>query len=299
MASKKLEKLDPLDLLKELGSGPGKSKLVFNYIQLLAECVGYDPVDIFDEDDEWMLSEWEYETSKQKEKVKLKNWAKEEDVQSELCDYFERAGTDLVTRAVGYVDTHDQTLDEIMDKLLIDDAIKRRTRKKYGGLLGNSYWVKETFIVEKLLEDVLKCVESLSDKERDQWDQDLGEQLKKAGVKVGQKSALDDLRLGRGPHAARVARSVTTGVILGNLDVWNSVLSVLGLYSVPTPLLGVGFFAPIMAPSALFRLGGHNYAKTIPFVVVLAAIRQDLIQSRDQRNKRVTKQRNKNTRRKR
>ena len=305
MASKKLEKLNPLDLLKELGS-PGKSKSVFNYIQVLAECVGYDPVveGVLDEGEEWRLSEWEYETSKQKEKVKLTKWAKEKDVQSELCECFERAATDLVTRAVGRVDTHDQTLEEIVTKLKIDKAFKRKTRKKYcEGLVPDSYWEKETFIREKLLDEILKRAEALSDKERDQLDQDLGEQLKKAGVEVGQKSALDYLRLGGEAAAATGvawgATSVTTGVILGNLGVWNSVLLALGLYSVPTLLIGAGFFAPILAALAVFRLGGHNYAKTLPFVVALATIRQDLIQSRDQRNKRVTKQRNKNTRRKR
>jgi uncharacterized protein YaaW (UPF0174 family) len=143
------------------------------------------------------------------------------------------------------------------------------------GYRDESYAVIELQILTELARLVHEKVSKMSQEDRDKFYKSVEDQMLKAGKKLGEVPIEQMLWVGGGAGlVSALGAEVTSGIILAHLGVGHTILLALGLYSVPTFFIGTGIFMPIIVAYFVYLTGQHNYKKTIPCVVTLAALRQ-------------------------
>ena len=130
-----------------------------------------------------------------------------------------------------------------------------------------------------ILEQALKKIASLPEKEKAKFNEQMSGFLKKQGHDLGCKTALEWLTApGMAGAGALVGTQLATGIILAHLGVYHGVLFALGLWAIPAGWLAATaalIFAPLMGGALVYILGQHNFKKTIPCVAIIASIRQE------------------------
>jgi len=238
------------------------SRLTFQQFYSIARCLDYNPLFSFGTGTLRPLKEWEYSKMPAKLKLKADAWEAEEKDVDEIITLLLDAATPLW----GSKRNYREVLHEIAEHL----EIKSRKRESYDYL--------EKHILGEILKKAMEKIASLPKEEKEKFEAEFSSFLQQQGIELGGAPALDYLKASAGAGAGAVAGTyITTGIILSNLGIYHAALFTVGLWSVPTMLIGSVIFAPLMAGSLVYFLGKHNFKKTIPCVAIIASIRQELI----------------------
>ncbi|HWD18293.1 MAG TPA: hypothetical protein VHB20_03365 [Verrucomicrobiae bacterium] len=254
--------MEPVNLLKDYGR--------FEHAQGLGKVLDYEP-EIKTGRLSLKLNEWNYEEAHEAEREDLERWTKQKPGFEAILEKFIDAATPIWNSEYDY------------RKVLLDI----REHLDLPGYPTESYAVIESQILEQLLRRVLERLPQMSQKEKEAFENSVEEKLEKEGKGLGGLSVEQALLASGGASfVSFLGAEVATGIVLSHLGVGNSILLALGLYSVPTILIGGAIFAPIAASLGIYYAGGHNYAKTIPFVAMLATLRQqELVKAGLERNR--------------
>ena len=166
-----------------------------------------------------------------------------------------------------------------MDRIALTRKFLDELAKHLG--LGGTAWGRtfaesEQTIVRHLLQEALKKIESLSETEKAKFNEDLSAFLTKQGVDIGEQSPLSYLRAGGLAGAGTWAGTqIATGIIVTHLGFVHAAMFAVGLWSVPTAMIGGIIFAPLMGGSIFYLLGQHNFKKTLPCVAIISTLRQE------------------------
>lgn len=248
-----IDTLEPLDLLKMHGR--------FEHAQVFGKILGYDPV-IKTARLALKLGEWDYDEADETEQADLQRWTSQKPGFKTIMERFFDAATPSLSARFDY------------RKALLDI----RKHLELPGYPDESYAVIESQILRKLMEIVRDKYSKMPDKDKAKFKKSIEDELHNEGKTLGGVS-LEQLLLATGGAGlvSALGAEIVTGIILSNLGVGHAVLLALGLYSVPTYLIGGAIFAPILASFGVYFATRSNYSKTIPFVVTLAALRQQQI----------------------
>ena len=241
-----------------------KNFATFPHYQLLGKCLDYNPTI---NESLGQLQDWEYEQVDDDEKKLFDRWAKAStQAAPAIWRNIQSAGTSLWGDK--NETTYSKLLTEIKDKL------------ELGILSQNStYAEREQIMLKYLLEEALKKLESLPDSKKEKMNEDLWGFLAKQGIARTSTPAVDYLKGAAGAGVgALVGTQIATGIILAHLGVVNGLLFAVGLYSIPTFLIGGAIFAPLMGLYMAYVLGQHNFKKTIPCMAIIASIRQEAME---------------------
>lgn len=100
--------------------------------------------------------------------------------------------------------------------------------------------------------------------------------MTKQGVQIGAESPISLLRTGSLTAAGALAGTqIATGIIVTHLGLAHAAMFAVGLWSVPTAMIGGIIFAPLMGGSVYYLLGKHNFKKTLPCVAIISTLRQE------------------------
>jgi len=136
----------------------------------------------------------------------------------------------------------------------------------------------EENINNALLQKALSKINKMSVEEQEKLNKGIKKFIQKNNQDIGKLEPIQILKQGGGVAAGAILGTyVTSGIILSSLGFSNAILLAVGLYSVPTIAIGSAFLAPLAAGVIAYNMGKHNFKKTIPFVVMLTAIRNRLI----------------------
>jgi uncharacterized protein YaaW (UPF0174 family) len=242
--------MEPLALLKRFGR--------FEHAQVFGKILGYDP-EIKTGRLTLKLSEWVYAEAHETEREDLRGWTKHTPGFETMVEQLISAATPTFSSRYDY------------RKVLLDI----REHLKLDGYRDDSYAVIELQILTELIRLVREKVSKMPQNKKAAFYKSVEAQLLKEGRSLGGVSIEEILWAGGAAGVASVlGAEVTAGIILAHLGIGHAVLLALGLYAVPTVAIGAALFAPIAAVIGVIIAGRHNYNKTIPFVVALAALRQ-------------------------
>jgi len=245
-----LSTMEPLALLNRYGR--------FEHAQVFGKILGYDP-EIKTGRLAIKLGEWRYAEAHETEREDLERWTKQKPGFEIMVEQLISAATPTLSSRYDY------------RKVLLDI----REHLKLPGYPDESFAVIESQILMELIRRVREKVDKMSPKDREAFYKSVQDQMVKEGRALGGVPVEQVVwATGGAGLVSVVGAEVTTGIILGHLGFGHAVLLALGLYSVPTLLIGTGIFAPIAAAIGIYYAGRHNYTKTIPCVVALAALRQ-------------------------
>ena len=269
MTCDEIESLPPEEMLKQFAN--------FKHYQILGACLDYNPE--IKAGLSQPLKDWDYDRLDESEKKPLDTWTKRRQAAPETMKLLLSAATPLWNMENL---PYRKVLEEIADHLNAAKPVRREIHFVSDGK-NTSKVVKEPTdadweiaICQTLLKDALAKIEKLDPKEKKKFDNDLDKMLRDQGIDRGGKSASEFLmQSGLAGGSAFIGTQIVAGVILSHLGIWNGLLFAAGLYAVPTFLIGSLIFAPLMGLVVTYQLGSHNYKKTIPFVLVLASIRQE------------------------
>jgi hypothetical protein len=248
-----LVNLEPEELLRRFAT--------FKHYQLLGEALGYNP-QITAMGNVLPLKDWDYDQMDSPCQAVLNRWTKSKQAAPEIVRQLLNAAKPTWGEARTYV----EVLKEIAQHLDV------------GILTGKTLADFEQVIVQQLLKQALSKLDKLPASQKAKVNEELDSYLKKQGVERGGESPLNYLKAGGFAGAgALVGTHVVTGIILSHLGFYHAVLFALGLWSVPTLLIGGGIFAPLMAGWLAYQWGQHNFKKTIPCVGIIGSLRQEAL----------------------
>jgi uncharacterized protein YaaW (UPF0174 family) len=205
------------------------------------------------------LGEWRYAEAHETEREDLERWTKQKPGFEIMVEQLISAATPTLSSRYDY------------RKVLLDI----REHLKLPGYPDESFAVIESQILMELIRRVREKVDKMSPKDREVFYKSIQDQMLKEGKSVGEVSIENVLWAGGAAGVTSVlGAEVTAGIVLSHLGIGKAVLFALGLYAVPVAAIGAAIFAPIAAVLGAYYAGRHNYTKTIPCVVALAALRQ-------------------------
>ena len=231
--------------------------------QLLAKCLKVNPVAKI-HGEERPVTEWPYEQLPECQ-LALDQWAREH--YGTLYHSFIASATTTLQRMRGQSKDYRQVLWDILQHLKYFPP-KRKYRDAD----------LEIMVGQVIMEEAIRQIEKLPPKKQKRVNKSLAEHLEKQGVMLGKESPLSYLKDSAfTAGASYVGTSIVTGMIISSMGLWQSALFTLGLYSIPTFTIGASFFVPIFGLMLVYRMGQHNFRKTIPFVAILADLRRRAI----------------------